>query len=312
MDKLIAIIGPTAVGKTALSFLLADHFQTAIISGDAYQIYRNMDIGTAKAAPEELERYTHYLVNIADPWEPYSAAQFCSMADKLIKQINDSGHIPILAGGTGLYVQSLLEGYQFGSAGVSEEDRRKARERIASLPQDELKMYIAGQTDWQPPDWHELFSNTHRLVRLVAAVEKGEGREFVRSGKAAHLVYNAFVVGLSLPRPVLYDRIERRVDSMIQSGWADEVRRLLDAGAGPEWQAMKAIGYEEMAAYVQGRMTLDEAAARIKGRTRRFAKRQMTWYRRMPYIRWFDKENYSSEEQLAAHVIAEIEQAMGR
>ena len=171
----------------------------------------------------------------------------------------------------------------------------------------ELKSYIMEQTEWQPADWHELLSNTNRLVRLMAAIERGEGRQLVRAGKAEGLVYDAFVVGLSLPRSELYERIERRVDLMLEAGWPEEVKGLLDAGVSPQCQSMKAIGYEELALYAQGKMTLADAAERIKIRTRRFAKRQMTWYRRMPYIRWFEKERYPSEEALADDVIAWIE-----
>lgn len=307
MEKVIAIIGPTAVGKTALSFSLAEHFHTELISGDAYQIYKRMDIGTAKPTAGELRRYTHHLVDIAEPDEPYSAALFCQMARKAISDVAAKGNIPILVGGTGLYVQALLEGYSFDSSGADEALRQKARERIAALSEVELKSYIMEQTEWQPADWHELLSNTNRLVRLMAAIEKGEGRQLVRAGKAEGLVYDAFVVGLSLPRSELYERIERRVDLMLEAGWPEEVKGLLEAGVSPQCQSIKAIGYEELALYAQGKMTLADAAERIKIRTRRFAKRQMTWYRRMPYIRWFEKEQYPSEEALADDVIAWIE-----
>ena len=152
MEHVIAIIGPTAVGKTALSFALADYFHTDLISGDAYQIYRRMNIGTAKPTKEELQQYTHYLIDIAEPGEPYSAAKFCQMADTAIRRVNKEGKIPILVGGTGLYVQSLLEGYQFGASHADEAARQKAKETIQSLTERELKAYIASQTDWQPAD----------------------------------------------------------------------------------------------------------------------------------------------------------------
>lgn len=312
MNKLIAIIGPTAVGKTALSFALADYFHTELVSGDAYQIYRHMNIGTAKPTAEELQRYTHHLIDIADPDEPYSAALFCKMAGQAIDGIASRGMLPILVGGTGLYVQSLLEGYRFESSGADEDARCRAKERIAALSEQELKDYIVSHTDWQPADWHELLANTNRLVRLMAAVEKGEGRQFVRAGKADGLVYDAVVIGLALPRSVLYERIEKRVDMMMKSGWPEEVRQLLEAGVSLQSQAMKAIGYEELAAYWQGNMSLEDAAASIKTRTRRFAKRQLTWYRRMPYIQWFDKEAYESDEALAQAVISRIEQTYDR
>lgn len=306
MEKVIAIIGPTAVGKTALSFSLADHYGTDLISGDAYQIYRHMDIGTAKPTADELAQYRHYLIDIADPDEPYSAAKFCRMAGEAITQINGEGKIPILVGGTGLYVQSLLEGYDFQASRMTEADKRQAEDKMNSLDKEALKAYIQKETDWEPPDWHELLSNRHRLTRLVSAIEQGEGQSFVRQGKAHDLVYDAFVIGLRLPREVLYDRIEKRVDIMVEAGWIDEVRRLLDLGFSPDSQAMKAIGYQELAEYLQGRLPLTEAVRQIKTRTRHFAKRQLTWFKRMPYIHWYDKDHYENEQALISAVLEDI------
>lgn len=307
MEKVIAIIGPTAVGKTALSFSLADHYWTDLISGDAYQIYRHMDIGTAKPTADELAQYRHYLIDIAGPDEPYSAAKFCRMAGAAITKINGEGNIPILVGGTGLYVQSLLEGYDFQASRMTAADKRQAEEKLNSLDRENLKAYIRKETDWEPPDWHELLSNTHRLTRLVSAIEQGEGRSFVRQGKAHDLVYDAYVIGLRLPREVLYDRIEKRVDIMVEAGWIDEVRHLLSIGISPDSQAMKAIGYQELSRYVTGTMTLEDAVFQIKARTRHFAKRQLTWFKRMPYIHWYDKDHYENEQALIAAVLADID-----
>ena len=266
-----------------------------------------MDIGTAKPTADELARYHHYLINIAEPDEPYSAARFCDMAGKAIAEVNGKGKVPIVVGGTGLYVQSLLEGYDFQTARMTEADKEAAQARIASLDEGALKDYIVRETDWQPPDWHELLSNTHRLTRLVSAIEQGEGKTFVRAGKAHGLVYDAYVIGLRLPRDVLYARIEERVDAMIAAGWVDEVQALLDRGIPTDCQAMKAIGYQELALYLQGQMPLDDAVARIKTRTRRFAKRQLTWFKRMPYIHWYDKDQYEDEAALARAVIRDID-----
>ena len=307
MEKVIAIIGPTAVGKTALSFSLADHYGTDLISGDAYQIYRHMDIGTAKPTADELAQYRHYLIDIAGPDEPYSAAKFCRMAGAAITKINGEGNIPILVGGTGLYVQSLLEGDDFQASRMTAADKRQAEEKLNSLDRENLKAYIRKETDWEPPDWHELLSNTHRLTRLVSAIEQGEGRSFVRQGKAHDLVYDAYVIGLRLPREVLYDRIEKRVDIMVEAGWIDEVRHLLSIGISPDSQAMKAIGYKELSRYVTGTMTLEDAVFQIKARTRHFAKRQLTWFKRMPYIHWYDKDHYENEQALIAAVLADID-----
>lgn len=310
MENLIAIVGPTAVGKTDLSFAIADAFTCDIISGDAYQIYRHMDIGTAKPSAQELAQYRHYLIDVADPGDNWSAAMFCHHAAAAIHTITVDRKMPLLVGGTGLYIQSLLEGYDFSGSPMGENEKEQACRRIAGSTEEELKMYIRSNTDWEPTNWHELFANSHRLNRLIAAIDAGEGAAFVRSGKSRELVYHAYVIGLALPRPVLYERIEKRIDAMIAAGWIEEVQRILTDGAAPDCQAMKAIGYEELAAYIQGTMSLEDAVERIKIRTRRFAKRQLTWFKRMPYVHWYEKDAYADELELAAKVIADVQEYM--
>ena len=311
MNEIIAIIGPTAVGKTALSFKLAERFQTELVSADAYQVYKGMDIGTAKATQEELATYRHHLIDIIEPNEDFSAAAFQEAARTTIEDLHERGKIPILVGGTGLYVQSLLEGYEFKAKRHSKEERQAAANRIAALSEEELKAYITEKTGYEPPDWHELLSNSHRLVRLVGAIEKGEGAAAVMPQKAGGPLYHAFVIGLSLPRQVLYERIEKRIDAMIESGWIDEVQQLLQDGVLPEAQAMKAIGYKELVLYLDGQLSLEAASELIKKRTRHFAKRQMTWFKRMPYIRWYEKDDFVTEDELASAVIQDIENEWG-
>ena len=311
MNEIIAIIGPTAVGKTALSFKLAERFQTELVSADAYQVYKGMDIGTAKATKDELATYRHHLIDIIEPNEDFSAAAFQEAARTTIEDLHERGKIPILVGGTGLYVQSLLEGYEFKAKRHSKEERQAASSRIAALSEEELKAYITEKTGYEPPDWHELLSNSHRLVRLVGAIEKGDGAAAVMPQKAGGPLYHAFVIGLSLPRQVLYERIEKRIDAMIESGWIDEVQQLLQDGVLPEAQAMKAIGYKELVLYLEGQLSLEAASELIKKRTRHFAKRQMTWFKRMPYIRWYEKDDFVTEDELASAVIQDIENEWG-
>ena len=311
MNEIIAIVGPTAVGKTALSFKLAERFQTELVSADAYQVYKGMDIGTAKATKDELATYRHHLIDIIEPNEDFSAAAFQEAARTTIEDLHERGKIPILVGGTGLYVQSLLEGYEFKAKRHSKEERQAASSRIAALSEEELKAYITEKTGYEPPDWHELLSNSHRLVRLVGAIEKGEGAAAVMPQKAGGPLYHAFVIGLSLPRQVLHERIEKRIDAMIESGWIDEVQQLLQDGVLPEAQAMKAIGYKELVLYLDGQLSLEAASELIKKRTRHFAKRQMTWFKRMPYIRWYEKDDFVTEDELASAVIQDIENEWG-
>lgn len=311
MNEIIAIIGPTAVGKTALSFKLAERFQTELVSADAYQVYKGMDIGTAKATKDELATYRHHLIDIIEPNEDFSAAAFQEAARTTIEDLHERGKIPILVGGTGLYVQSLLEGYEFKAKRHSKEEQQAASSRIAALSEEELKAYITEKTGYEPPDWHELLSNSHRLVRLVGAIEKGDGVAAVMPQKAGGPLYHAFVIGLYLPRQVLYERIEKRIDAMIEAGWIDEVQQLLQDGVSPEAQAMKAIGYKELALYLDGQLSLEAASELIKKRTRHFAKRQMTWFKRMPYIRWYEKDDFVTEDELASAVIQDIETKWG-
>ena len=311
MNEIIAIVGPTAVGKTALSFKLAERFQTELVSADAYQVYKGMDIGTAKATKDELATYRHHLIDIIEPNEDFSAAAFQEAARTTIEDLHERGKIPILVGGTGLYVQSLLEGYEFKAKRHSKEERQAASSRIAALSEEELKAYITEKTGYEPPDWHELLSNSHRLVRLVGAIEKGDGAAAVMPQKAGGPLYHAFVIGLSLPRQVLYERIEKRIDAMIEAGWINEVQQLLQDGVSPEAQAMKAIGYKELALYLDGQLSLEAASVLIKKRTRHFAKRQMTWFKRMPYIRWYEKDDFVTEDELASAVIQDIETKWG-
>jgi len=311
MNEIIAIIGPTAVGKTALSFKLAERFQTELVSADAYQVYKGMDIGTAKATKDELATYRHHLIDIIEPNEDFSAAAFQEAARTTIEDLHERGKIPILVGGTGLYVQSLLEGYEFKAKRHSREERQAALSRIAALSEEELKAYITEKTGYEPPDWHELLSNSHRLVRLIGAIEKGDGAAAVMPQKAGGPLYHAFVIGLSLPRQVLYERIEKRIDAMIEAGWIDEVQQLLQDGVSPEAQAMKAIGYKELALYLDGQLSLEAASELIKKRTRHFAKRQMTWFKRMSYIRWYEKDDFVTEDELASAVIQDIENEWG-
>lgn len=311
MNEIIAIIGPTAVGKTALSFKLAERFQTELVSADAYQVYKGMDIGTAKATKDELATYRHHLIDIIEPNEDFSAAAFQEAARTTIEDLHERGKIPILVGGTGLYVQSLLEGYEFKAKRHSREERQAASSRIAALSEEELKAYITEKTGYEPLDWHELLSNSHRLVRLVGAIEKGDGAAAVMPQKAGGPLYHAFVIGLSLPRQVLYERIEKRIDAMIGAGWIDEVQQLLQDGVLPEAQAMKAIGYKELVLYLDGQLSLEAASELIKKRTRHFAKRQMTWFKRMPYIRWYEKDDFVTEDELASAVIQDIENEWG-
>ncbi len=281
---LIAILGPTAVGKTALSVALAKALDTDIVSGDSMLVYRGCDIGTAKPTAAERAGVVHELIDILEPTEPFSVSDFQRLAAERIAAIQARGRIPVLAGGTGLYVKALLEGYEFSGAGEDTAYRRELETLAAERGRD----YVHGLLAAADPETAARIpaSNLRRVIRALEVCRGG--RETISRAKAGGLVYHALVIGLRRERPELYARIDQRVDNMMAAGLPREVQGLLDAGVSRDAPAMKGIGYKEMAACLAGETTLPEAAAAIKRATRRFAKRQFTWYRSMPYIHWLD------------------------
>ncbi|MBQ7516052.1 MAG: tRNA (adenosine(37)-N6)-dimethylallyltransferase MiaA [Schwartzia sp.] len=289
---LIAILGPTAVGKTALAVALAQALDTDIVSGDSMLVYRGFDIGTAKPSAVERGGVAHALIDICDPSEPFSVSDFQRLATERIAAIQARRRIPVLAGGTGLYVKALLEGYVFSEA---KEDTAYRRE-MEALAEEKGRAYVHDLLAAADPEAAARIpeSNLRRVIRALEVCRGG--RETISRAKAGGLVYDALVIGLRRERRSLYERIDKRVDAMMAAGLVDEVRGLLAAGVSRDAPAMKGIGYKEMAAHLAGETTLDEAVAAVKRATRRFAKRQFTWYRSMPYIRWLDVDGVPLSE----------------
>ena len=295
MDKLITILGPTAVGKTNLTLRLAETFGSPVISGDAYQVYRGLDIGSAKPSKEELASVPHYLIVILDPHEAYSTALFQDQAQALIKEVNDKDQVPILSGGTGLYVQSLLENYQFSK-----------KDPNVSLRQSLDRLYEEGGIEALRTYGDALaakghislnFRDKHRLYRAIELMEAGDYQALTQQTKEG-LSYQGPVLGLRRDRKLLYDRINLRVDHMVQAGLFQEVEALLDAGLDKTAQSLKGIGYKEVLDYLMGDLSQEACIENIKQNTRRFAKRQMTWYKRMPYIQWIDIEEGMTDDDI--------------
>lgn len=289
----ITILGPTASGKTALAVRLAKKLGSVVISGDAFQVYRGMDIGTAKVTPEEAQGVPHELVDILDPEEPYSAARFCELASAVIQRENAKGKIPILAGGTGLYIQSLLEGYEFLPKGEGRKGKWQAFYKEQGMEGLVREIRKRDEQRAVPLD-------PQRCIRLLEVLDMGV--EKPEPGKRGKLIYSGPVIGLAMDRAWLYERINERVRVMIARGLLEEVRSLLAAGVPEDAQSMRGIGYKEMIPAVKGDISLEEAEALIQRNTRRFAKRQLTWYRRMPYIQWFERQRGEKEETFAAAV----------
>lgn len=297
-DKLITILGPTASGKTALGIHLAKALGSVIISGDAFQVYKHMDIGTAKVTPEEADGVPHYLVDCLEPTESYSAADFQKKASEIIHEENEAGRIPIVVGGTGLYIQSLLEGYTFLP---KVEGRSKWYALYQQKGKEALIQALLAKGEKEIP------VDPQRMVRKLELLEAGVAEN--QAKKAKTLLYEGPVLGITMDRAVLYDKINKRVHQMIQAGLLEEVRSLLAAGVPETSQALKGIGYKEMIPVLKGVYSLEEGEALIQKNTRHFAKRQLTWYRRMPYIHWVEKK--PSEEdiwyrEIEAYVISYI------
>ena len=295
MDKLITILGPTAVGKTNLTLRLAKTFGSSVISGDAYQVYRGLDIGSAKPSKEELAAVPHYLIDILEPHEAYSTALFQDQAQAIIKALNDKGQVPILSGGTGLYVQSLLENYQFSKKDPNVFLRQSLDRLYEEGGIEALRTY--GDALAAKGHISLNFRDKHRLYRAIELMEVGDYQALTQQTKEG-LSYQGPVLGLRRDRKSLYDRINLRVDLMIQAGLFQEVEALLDAGLDKKVQSLKGIGYKEVLDYLMGDLSQEACIETIKQNTRRFAKRQMTWYKRMPYIQWIDIEEGMTDDDI--------------
>lgn len=292
-ENLIVILGPTATGKTELAVNLAKKLRSRVISGDSMLVYKGFDIGTAKPTIDEMQGVRHELIDILEPEESFSVADFVRLAKDKISEANRNGEIPILAGGTGLYVKSLLEGYEFNQTTgdpvyrkqIEQLATEKGTEYVFSLLQDEDPV-AAARVDAK---------NLRRIIRALEVHHLG-GETISASSKLAEdgLAYHTLVIGLRRERKALYERINKRVDMMIGNGLADEVRNLLKQGVSIDAPAMKGIGYKEIVESLATGNDISVAADAIKAGTRHFAKRQFTWYRKMPYIRWYDVDLMSA------------------
>ncbi len=298
MNRLIVIIGPTAIGKTKVSIDLAKKFRTEIISGDSMLLYRGMNIGTAKPTPEEQSGIKHHLIDCLNPDQAFSVTDFQQIASNHISNINAKGLIPILAGGTGLYVKALLEGYEFNSTPSND----SLRVELETIAKNRGNIYLHQKLFEVAPDVAQRL-HPNDLRRVIRALEiHHESGDHISQSKQSdslnRLMYDTVVIGLTVDRSILYNRINERVDSMIANGLIKEVSFLLEKGIPPTAQAMQGIGYKEIVAYLQGETDLPTAIDNIKKATRHFAKRQLTWYRKMPYIDWFDVNHYPSYQNM--------------
>jgi len=305
--KLLVLVGPTAVGKTKLSLELAKRYDCEIISGDSMQVYRGMDIGTAKASAEERKQIPHHMIDIVDPDYPFSVAEFQAAVKRCIYDIHKRGKLPFLVGGTGLYIKAVCYDYRFPEGGVDERFREALRQYALQHGTEALYRRLQ-ETD--PVTAARLHPNDQR--RIIRALEIAHVTGTLMSeqlaGQKKQSPYELCIIGLTMERKLLYKRIEERVDRMIEQGLVEEVRGLLERGYTADLVSMQALGYKEIAAYLQGRCSLAEAVELLKRNTRRFAKRQLSWFRHMPDIFWIDtggNANFSAHCRQINDIIAE-------
>ncbi len=293
---LLVLVGPTAVGKTQVSLQLAEQLGGEIVSADSRLLYRGMDIGTAKPTPEERRRVPHHLIDVVDPNETWSLAQYQDAAYRAIEDIVGQGRLPLLVGGTGQYVWAVVEGWQVPRVPPNPRLREAlegwGREIGPEALYRKLLLLDPGVAGLVQP------RNLRRIVRALEVIF-ATGRPFSQQRTKHPPPYRILILGLWRPREELYRRIDERIDAMLRAGWLDEVRRLLAQGYGPELPAMSGIGYAELAAYLQGRMTWEEAVGQIRKRTRQFVRRQANWFRRSdPRIHWFRAHPRVAEDML--------------
>ncbi len=305
MDRwpLVILTGPTAAGKTSLSLSLAKRIGGEIISADSMQIYKKMDIGTAKIMPEEMQGIRHHLVDVLMPDEEFNVVVFQKMARAAMEDIISRGKIPIVVGGTGFYIQALLNDIDF-TENDSDMTFRHACEALAASEGPEALHGRLAQID--PESAQKIHANNvKRVIRALEFFEKTGTKisEHNEAQKQKLSPYNFAYFVLTMDREVLYDRINRRVDAMMAQGLLQEVRGLLDAGYSPELVSMQGLGYKEFIPYFNGEISLEDAVYTLKRDTRHFAKRQLTWFGREREVIWLNKQQFENEEAILEHIL---------
>lgn len=299
--RIIVVAGPTAVGKTKYAIAIAKAFDGEIVSCDSMQLYKYMDIGSAKPTQKERAQVKHYLVDQIDPQEDFSVAQYQRLAREAIEEIFAKGKIPVIAGGTGLYLNSLLYEMDFSEAPRQMELRKTLEEEAQVLGPEYLYKKLQ---DVDPAAAQRI--HPHNIKKVIRALEgAATGHKIVdfRNCKEKCKNYHADLIGLTRNRQELYDRINQRVDLLVAEGLFDEVKELLARGLTEEDISMKGIGYKEVIGYFDGLYTEEEAIQLIKKNSRHLAKRQLTWFHRYEDMKWFDINQYASDEEAVEDII---------
>lgn len=303
LPKICILVGPTAVGKTDISLMLAKKLCGEIISADSAQVYKYMNIGTAKLKPEEMSGIRHYMLDEVYPDESFSVAEFRDRAERYIGEITARGMLPIITGGTGLYIHSLLNNLDFTES-ISDEEFRK---EMKALAEEKGNAYVHNMLkEVDPLAYKSLHPNDLRRVTRALEVYRHTGKPisyYQEESKKTPPKYQYAYIGLTMDREKLYARIDARVDKMIADGLIDEVAGLLKMGYGKELTAMQALGYKEIVQYLEGSLSMEEAIRIIKRDSRHYAKRQLTWFRRDERIIWLNADNYYRRNILVENII---------
>lgn len=302
--RIIAVAGPTAAGKTDFAMEIAKAVDGEVVSCDSMQLYKYMDIGSAKPIPEQMAEVPHHLVDMIDPREEFSVARYQKLAKAEIEDIFIRGKVPVICGGTGLYLESLVYDLDF-AAEPGEPGSREKYYRIAEEQgPDALYALLKEKSPESAARIHP--NNIKRVVRALEASDSGKPVEDINTAPEKTKDYDVVLIGITRDREQLYDRINRRVDALMDMGLLDEVGMLTDMGLGFDDISMKGIGYKELIGYLNGEYDLEEAVRLIKRNTRHFAKRQMTWFRRYDDMKWFNVSEYDSEQECLDDVLRYI------
>lgn len=312
MKPLIILTGPTAVGKTALSIRLAKAIGGEIISADSMQVYRGMDIGSAKITKEEMMGVPHHLIDVLEPSEEFNVTVFQTMAKAAVEEIYSRGHIPIVAGGTGFYIQALLNDIDFAETGEDPSIRREL-ERIAKEKGAE---YLHGLLLTVDPESAKQIhaNNVKRVIRAIEFYRQTGERisEHNKREREKKSPYDFLYFVVNTDRDLLYQRIDKRVDDMVEQGLVDEVKKLKDSGCTKDMVSMQGLGYKEILDYLQGEYSLEEALYLLKRDTRHFAKRQITWFKREKDVRWLNLPDYGYDlDKVLEKMIEDINERYG-
>lgn len=308
MKNLVILTGPTAVGKTALSINLAKAINGEIISADSMQVYKKMDIGTAKVTPEEMDGVKHYLIDAIEPTEDFHVVRFQKMVLEAMDEIYSKGKIPIICGGTGFYIQAILYDIQFTEQEI-DDSYRKSLEDYANEFGNEALHTRLNEVDPESASTIPA-ANRKRVIRAIEYFHQTGEKFSVHNEREKQRTspYNFAYFVLNDDRGLLYNRIDKRVDIMMKAGLLDEVKMLLAMGCKPGMTSMDGIGYKEIISYLDGNISLEDAIELIKKNSRNYAKRQLTWFRREKEVTWLDKTVLKDDRQLLDYILSQLKE----